>query len=209
MRSELKGAARKELLHCPPCMSSAGCPSLSYSAFRPTLHMRAATRLLSKLPVYTMISTRAPHEVERQSRTAPAISAELFQSPLPVRGATAGYGSYRGAYVISIHAPRAGSDSNIAQISDDRAAILRHGFQTISPPTAEKSLSANKKLFLMPFSAREPPGFLCLPQVRVRRQVRKSMCRSHQLRAWRRYASPCPRMRSRSHKSAGCPAPYR
>ena len=61
--------------------------------------------------------------------------------------------------IISIHAPRAGSDSNIAQISDDRAAILRHGFQTISPPTAEKSLSANKKLFLMPFSAREPPGF--------------------------------------------------
>ena len=60
---------------------------------------------------------------------------------------------------ISIHAPRAGSDRNIAQISDDRAAILRHGFQTISPPTAEKSLSANKKLFLMPFSAREPPGF--------------------------------------------------
>lgn len=67
-------------------------------------------------------------------------------------------GQYYTIDQISIHAPRAGSDSNIAQISYDRAAILRHGFQTISPPTAEKSLSANKKLFLMPFPAREPPG---------------------------------------------------
>ena len=105
-----------------------------------------------------------------------------FQSTLPVRGATRCMAADRRIYnisihapragsdgkisaehdevgSISIHAPRAGSDSNIAQISDDRAAILRHGFQTISPPTAEKSLSANKKLFLMPFSAREPPGF--------------------------------------------------
>ena len=105
-----------------------------------------------------------------------------FQSTLPVRGATivarstarpfsnfnprspcgerlSLQGRPPDLFRISIHAPRAGSDSNIAQISDDRAAILRHGFQTISPPTAEKSLSANKKLFLMPFSAREPPGF--------------------------------------------------
>ena len=82
-----------------------------------------------------------------------------FQSTLPVRGATCFIHRRIASAGISIHAPRAGSDSNIAQISDDRAAILRHGFQTISPPTAEKSLSANKKLFLMPFSAREPPGF--------------------------------------------------
>ena len=81
MRSELKGAARKEFLHCPPCMSSAGCPSLSYSAFRPTLHMRAATRLLSQLPVYTVISTRAPHEVERPPSSCIAASRKRYFNP--------------------------------------------------------------------------------------------------------------------------------
>ena len=96
---------------------------------------------------------------ERRTPTTKPPSKILFQSTLPVRGATGFHFLNDLAPDISIHAPRAGSDSNIAQISDNRAAILRHGFQTISPPTAEKSLSANKKLFLMPFSAREPPGF--------------------------------------------------
>ena len=96
---------------------------------------------------------------ERHNTRVFASSRSQFQSTLPVRGATRQKRYAGHCQNISIHAPRAGSDSNIAQISDDRAAILRHGFQTISPPTAEKSLSANKKLFLMPFSAREPPGF--------------------------------------------------
>ena len=133
MRSELKGTARKEFLHCPLCMSSAGCPPLSYSAFRPTLHMRAATRVLSKLPVYTVISTRAPHEVERpvfphqrlfllhfnprsphgerrQISGGRSPTAE-FQSTLPVRGATYSIPLIPPNVKISIHAPRAGSDA--------------------------------------------------------------------------------------------------
>ena len=132
---------------------------LTHSLFQSTLPVRGATAI-----------DGVPYDIF------------VFQSTLPVRGATAALIALIPCFpdfnprspcgerlsvnntcfivpIISIHAPRAGSDSNIAQISDDRAAILRHGFQTISPPTAEKSLSANKKLFLMPFSAREPPGF--------------------------------------------------
>ena len=114
-------------------MSSAGCPSLSYSAFRPTLHMRAATRLLSKLPVYTVISTRAPRAGSDTSGIVTQSSGTKFQSTLPVRGATGQpcTGSCRHRHFnprspcgerlavlllytiyidISIHAPRAGSD---------------------------------------------------------------------------------------------------
>ena len=91
-------------------MSSAGCPSLSYSAFRPTLHMRAATRLLSQLPVYTVISTRAPHEVERLLYDLLYHIAVKFQSTLTVRGATRRSDLPPPHIGISIHAPRAGSD---------------------------------------------------------------------------------------------------
>ena len=127
--------------------------------FQSTLPVRGATSVIPpQLVIAHYFNPRSPCG-ERLPVLYDADYQPRFQSTLPVRGATLPqlWGANDGG--ISIHAPRAGSDSNIAQISDDRAAILRHGFQTISPPTAEKSLSANKKLFLMPFSAREPPGF--------------------------------------------------
>lgn len=84
-------------------------------------------------------------------RAYPAIS--VFQSTLTVGGATqaatCGYGLRQG---ISIHAPRAGSDSNIAQISDDRAAILRHGFQTGSSADCGKIVVNQQKTFFIAVS---------------------------------------------------------
>ena len=152
------------------------------AVFQSTLPVRGATLSLTLIAFNLLISIHAPRAGSDRNRPHVNASSDPFQSTLPVRGATVFIPScngialkfqstlpvrgatnlYKTIYIfatISIHAPRAGSDRNIAQISDDRAAILRHGFQTISPPTAEKSLSANKKLFLMPFSAREPPGF--------------------------------------------------
>lgn len=61
---------------------------------------------------------------------------------------------------ISIHAPRAGSDSNIAQISDDWAAILRHGFQT--GPSADCGrivINQQKTFFIAVSGARTSRAF--------------------------------------------------
>ena len=123
-------------------MSSAGCPSLSYSAFRPTLHMRAATRLLSQLPVYTVISTHAPragsdfcmiYYITSPSNFNPRSPCGErrggqtcrrlilgFQSTLPVRGATSHVSRVFAHGYISIHAPRAGSDVNKKYIGGER-----------------------------------------------------------------------------------------
>ena len=127
--------------------------------FQSTLPVRGATRTIrTKTMPIRNFNPRSPCG-ERRVIKATNLYITDFNPRSPCGERRREY-SPRFYYItISIHAPRAGSDSNIAQISDDRAAILRHGFQTISPPTAEKSLSANKKLFLMPFSAREPPGF--------------------------------------------------
>ena len=47
---------------------------------------------------------------ERLSPTCMALSVMLFQSTLPVWGATGTYRGVKQAYIISIHAPRVGSD---------------------------------------------------------------------------------------------------
>ena len=84
----------------------------------------------------------------------------LFQSTLPVRGATQFAEMDMEEYYISIHAPRAGSDSNIAQISDDWAAILRHGFQT--GPSADCGrivINQQKTFFIAVSGARTSRAF--------------------------------------------------
>ena len=153
MRSELKGAARKELLHCPPCMSSAGCPSLSYSAFRPTLHMRAATRLLSKLPVYTVISTRAPRAGSDTSGIVTQSSGTKFQSTLPVRGATSTGVRLTSVQIISIHAPRAGSDYHSSGLGGSSRI-----FQSTLPVRGATTPYNSTNLLQSDFNPRSPCG---------------------------------------------------
>lgn len=59
---------------------------------------------------------------------------------------------------ISIHAPREGSDSNIAQIFTIRTAILQHGYQTRLVFGTKSIVLNRKKSFKLPVFLREPTG---------------------------------------------------
>ena len=60
--------------------------------------------------------------------------------------------------IISIHAPREGSDSNIAQIFTIRTAILQHGYQTRLVFGTKSIVLNRKKSFKLPVFLREPTG---------------------------------------------------
>ena len=110
-----------------------------------------------------------------------AVPHIVFQSTLPARGATrkpptaasrAVYFNPRSprgerrahpqpgllAPLISIHAPREGSDSNIAQIFTIRTAILQHGYQTRLVFGTKSIVLNRKKSFKLPVFLREPTG---------------------------------------------------
>ena len=57
-----------------------------------------------------MISIHAPREGSDMLKKATSSPPGLFQSTLPVRGATHKHGQLQQGHVISIHAPREGSD---------------------------------------------------------------------------------------------------
>ena len=100
--------------------------------FQSTLPMRGATTKCSLHSRFTSISIHAPHAGsdtsfnpihhlfnnfnprspcgERRSRLMLLIYERLFQSTLPMRGATRCPWKGHGCYGISIHAPHAGSD---------------------------------------------------------------------------------------------------
>lgn len=59
---------------------------------------------------------------------------------------------------ISIHAPREGSDCNIAQIFTIRTAILQHGYQTRLVFGTKSIVLNRKKSFKLPVFLREPTG---------------------------------------------------
>ena len=61
-------------------------------------------------------------------------------------------------FTISIHAPREGSDSNIAQIFTIRTAILQHGYQTRLVFGTKSIVLNRKKSFKLPVFLREPTG---------------------------------------------------
>ena len=86
------------------------------------------------------------------------ISQSSFQSTLPARGATSGMTTWQRRQKISIHAPREGSDSNIAQIFTIRTAILQHGYQTRLVFGTKSIVLNRKKSFKLPVFLREPTG---------------------------------------------------
>ena len=81
-----------------------------------------------------------------------------FQSTLPARGATLIAFHCLYYIIISIHAPREGSDSNIAQIFTIRTAILQHGYQTRLVFGTKSIVLNRKKSFKLPVFLREPTG---------------------------------------------------
>ncbi len=97
----------------------------------------------------------------RGERLAPAVEmppAFSFQSTLPARGATLPLCVLLSLQSISIHAPREGSDSNIAQIFTIRTAILQHGYQTRLVFGTKSIVLNRKKSFKLPVFLREPTG---------------------------------------------------
>ena len=80
--------------------------------FQSTLPARGATvRLLLPGPPGDNFNPRSPRGERRFVGTEDQWLASLFQSTLPMRGATQGVGGVWGLLLISIHAPREGSDS--------------------------------------------------------------------------------------------------
>ena len=83
--------------------------------FQSTLPVRGATTSSPhRLPQSLNFNPRSPCG-ERRSNAYGADQTILFQSTLPVRGATKGILHGPGPRLISIHAPRAGSDGKIRQ----------------------------------------------------------------------------------------------
>ena len=102
--------------------------------FQSTLPARGATRGLTGKPRLTLISIHSPREGsdklvfvliiviadfnprsprgERHGQRGLLCKGEEFQSTLPARGATIPYNAERQGGVISIHAPREGSDTH-------------------------------------------------------------------------------------------------
>ena len=95
--------------------------------FQSTLPVRGATILLVKIvQIEGFQSTLPVRGATLEALTAE--NAELFQSTLPVRGATADNGCAVLQIVISIHAPREGSDA-----SAERGPTLLWYFNPRSP----------------------------------------------------------------------------
>ena len=145
-----------------------------YIGFQSTLPVRGATVRVRVLGVVNGISIHAPragsdrrHMVLRRSRTyfnprspcgerpkPPIRKAEnkIFQSTLPVRGATSWETIARRLHYISIHAPRAGSDTMTIA---DAAPILDFNPRS---PCGERPRQATTGRMSAHFNPRSPCG---------------------------------------------------
>ena len=82
--------------------------------FQPTLPMRGATALCAALvSVLWQFQPTLPMRGATAHRTA-CSHCELFQPTLPMRGATNSMAELLDDYIISTHAPHAGSDSSLS-----------------------------------------------------------------------------------------------
>ena len=89
-------------------------------SFQSTLPAWGATCFLVFIFGYfCYFNPRSPHG-ERPSNVLPFPMVFVFQSTLPAWGATLGRTVKRRRWVISIHAPRMGSDSTVKAYSNDR-----------------------------------------------------------------------------------------
>ena len=109
--------------------------------FQSTLPARGATRCNHDTAnAGKYFNPRSPHG-ERRWKT-PQIAAMLgFQSTLPARGATTSISGLNGRMVISIHAPRTGSDCRMPS-STDLIEISIHAPRTGSDTTAASTASS-------------------------------------------------------------------
>ena len=145
---------------------------------------------------------RSPYG-ERLPRQIDGFAASIFQSTLPVRGATQSYWTVHGPIGISIHAPRTGSDSKNSQKVTLFLRQLNNfpkyhlGFPFLSRPTAFFSRKSVKKR-----SAKSPVFLVRLPFA----SKQSAHPREH------RRPSPqnvrfCFHSGFQDSKTAGCPSP--
>ena len=128
-----RGAQRRPpiSIHAPRAGSDRGMAGLSSARlrFQSTLPVRGATSYRTHLPFIP----------------------DLFQSTLPVRGATMYIINYKNGITISIHAPRAGSDSH----GPETASSWRRYFNPRSPCGERRQLrphAARPGLYFNPHS---------------------------------------------------------
>ncbi len=89
---------------------------------------------------------------ERHYGRVSAYDGEIFQSTLPVWGATADRRHDHPSYAISIHAPRVGSDTISGTLT------LRLDISIHAPRVGSDILCAGDKILLMYFNPRSPCG---------------------------------------------------
>ena len=90
---------------------SFSCSSSNASSFQSTLPVRGATSFFSSLaPQLMYFNPRSPCGERRYRVVVKILRRRKFQSTLPVRGATQIADGVSVVEIISIHAPRAGSD---------------------------------------------------------------------------------------------------
>ena len=111
-------------------------PNTVNSSFQSTLPARGATQLKAVNIQNRYFNPRSPHG-ERRQRGAQALSPAPFQSTLPARGATLHRLAFFFHLIISIHAPRTGSDCMILPGAIDGGDFnprSPHGERPYSPP---------------------------------------------------------------------------
>ena len=105
--------------------------------FQSTLPARGATTIATALRNAVAFQSTLPARGATTIATA-LRNAVAFQSTLPARGATAVFTAHtREGYIISIHAPRTGSDG---RISSERC--VEHDFNPRSPHGERRSLGS-------------------------------------------------------------------
>ena len=122
--------------------------------FQSTLPVRGATGTLNApQQCQTHFNPRSPCGERRGSGAANYEIADIFQSTLPVRGATGKNVGYIEGVLISIHAPRAGSDQQDISFSEGY-----HRFQSTLPVRGATAAGRHLPLCGEDFNPRSPCG---------------------------------------------------
>ena len=119
--------------------------------FQSTLPVRGATPAALVISCEIVFQSTLPV----RGATSPSLVAKrspIFQSTLPVRGATGAYYDSRPWNLISIHAPRAGSDLSLLTVS-----LLGRNFNPRSP-CGERRTCASAESIAAYFNPRSPCG---------------------------------------------------
>ena len=153
----LEGRKKKGVTFQSTLPARGATPSQSFTIlfflFQSTLPARGATQSeTSSSRRRGDFNPRSPHG-ERRLSIAVVVPVPLFQSTLPVRGATATVPDRSRLTAISIHAPRMGSDRNIAPIDCRTIVISIH-----APRTGSDRRKRRRGQRFFHFNPRSPHG---------------------------------------------------